>query len=298
MTRYNSPGSTIKLEAAVARRHSPDVAWPTIALTIGLWTALVGATALALAGRIPLLAAAVVNTVAFYAMYTPLHDAIHSAIVPRSRRWRWVNTTIGMAAAAPLWMFFHHHRKSHFIHHARTNRADDTDLYARGGFARVFFVRIPWALANYFNPVELYRDCVALKLSSRDRRLTMALFALHAAIASACLLGGYAQEFVVLWLVPWFVGNLVMLTAFGWAPHHDHSETGRYRDTRIALYPGADFLTLQQNLHLIHHMLPSVPFYRYRATFEELRPILEAHGARIEGFWPAVPGHARAATAG
>jgi hypothetical protein len=29
-----------------------------------------------------------------------------------------------------------------------------------------------------------------------------------------------------------------------------------------------------------------VPFYRYRAVFDELRPTLVQHGARIEGFWP------------
>jgi fatty acid desaturase len=281
--------STIRFEADVARRMTPDVAWPTIGLILGLWVAFVGSTVLAIDGRIPILAAAIVNTIVLYAMYTPLHDAIHTAIVVRSRRWRWVNTAVGMAAAALLWMFFHHHRKSHFIHHAKTNTAEDTDLYARGGFARVFFVQIPWALANYFNPVALYRECVRFGLPRRDRSVTMALFALQSALVVGLNVGGYALEFVVLWLIPWFVGNLVMLTAFGWAPHHDHSERGRYRDTRIALFPGADVLTLQQNLHLIHHMLPSVPFYRYRRTFEALRPTLEAHGARIEGFWPKAP---------
>ena len=40
-------------------------------------------------------------------------------------------------------------------------------------------------------------------------------------------------------------------------------------------------------------MLPSVPFYRYRAVFEAIRPILQSHGARIEGFWPSAPGTAR-----
>ena len=117
----------------------------------------------------------------------------------------------------------------------------------------------------------------------------MALFALYAAVALAVITMGYGLELLVLWFVPWFVGNLLMLTAFGWAPHHDHSETGRYRDTRISLFPGGDFLYLFQNLHLVHHMLPSVPFYRYRAVFDEIRPLLERNGARIEGFWPYSP---------
>lgn len=281
--------STIRIEAEAARRHTPAIAWPTLALLIGLWLAFAGATALALVGAIPLLAAAIVNTIALYAFYTPLHDAIHSAIVTRSKRWRWVNAAVGIAAAAPIFMFFHQHRKSHFVHHARTNRDDDTDLYAKGSFPRVFFVKIPWALINYFNPVLLYRDCLKLGLPASHRRVTMALFAAYAAVVAGAILTGHAYEFVVVWLVPWFLGNLVMLTTFGWAPHHDHAETGRYRDTRIALFRGGDWLLLGQNLHLIHHMLPQVPFYRYRAVFEDIRPILAAHGARIEGFWPFSP---------
>ncbi|MDH3242654.1 MAG: fatty acid desaturase [Alphaproteobacteria bacterium] len=281
--------STIKIEARVARRHSPAVAWPTIVLAIALWLGLVVASYLALRGTLSMAVAAVINMVIVYAIYTPLHDAIHSSIVPRRKGLRWVHAAIGMACAAPLWMFFHHHRKSHFIHHARTNMADDTDLYAKGSFARVFFAQIPWALLTYFNPVRLYKECLRFRLTASERRLTMALFAAYAAAALGVVAAGYGVELVVLWLVPWFVGNLLMLTTFGWAPHHDHSETGRYRDTRISLFPGADLLYLYQNLHLIHHMLPSVPFYRYRAVFDELRPLLEQNGARIEGFWPSSP---------
>ena len=47
---------------------------------------------------------------------------------------------------------------------------------------------------------------------------------------------------LTLWIIPWFVGEHVMEVTFGWFPHHDHSETGRYRDTRISLFPGADLL--------------------------------------------------------
>jgi fatty acid desaturase len=281
--------STIKIEAEVARRHSPAVAWPTIIFLAMLWLTLVVSTWLAINDQLPLLAASMINLVVLYCMYTPLHDAVHSAIVARNPELRWINTALGMAAAAPIWMFFHHHRKSHFLHHAKTNMPEDPDSFAMGGFARVLFIKTPWSLINYFNPVTLYRDCRRLRLGDGERRLTMALFALQALAALAIVFAGYGLELVTLWLVPWFIGVLLMQVSFGWAPHHDHSETGRYRDTRISLFPGADWLLLFQNLHLVHHMLPSVPFYRYRAVFDELRPVLESHGARIEGFWPYSP---------
>jgi beta-carotene hydroxylase len=47
-------------------------------------------------------------------------------------------------------------------------------------------------------------------------------------------------------------------------------------------------LLLGQGYHLIHHMIPSVPWYRYESTFREMRPLLERQCVRIEGFWPAV----------
>lgn len=278
--------STTRFEAEVARRHSPEIAWPTIALALGALALWAVSSVLALDGTIPLLAAMAINTVVMYAIYTPVHDSSHSAIVPRRKNLRWVNVAIGTISALPIFMFFHHHRKSHFIHHARANRPEDPDKFAMGSFAEVFFVKTPWALLNYFNGVALYRDCVALKMPKREIRITMAQYGLLMALLVGLVVAGYGIELLTLWLIPWFVGVLLMQVAFGWFPHHDHSETGRYRDTRISLFPGGDLLYLQQNLHLIHHMLPAVPFYRYRAVFDELRPTLERHGVRIEGFWP------------
>jgi len=91
-----------------------------------------------------------------------------------------------------------------------------------------------------------------------------------------------------LWFVPWWIGQTVMLTFFTWTPHHDHHETGRYRNTRVSLFPFANFMLQGQNYHLIHHMMPAIPYYRYKPVFDELRPVLEARGVRIEGLVPDI----------
>ena len=282
--------STVAQETAAAKRNMPEIAWPTIALAIGLLAGFALSCWAALSNIWPVWASTLANAIILYALYTPVHDAAHSAIVPRIKGLRWVNTAIGMACAAPLWMFFHEHRKAHFRHHAHTNMQDDPDLWAKGSFARVTLIQIPWLLINAFNPVALWRVCGHLRLSTAECLGAMAQFALHCAIVAAIVAAGYGTELVFLWLLPWFVGLHVMQTMFGWAPHHDHSELGRYRDTRIAEFPLGDIVTLQQNLHLIHHMLPAVPWYRYRAVYREIRPILEANNVRIEGFWPSAPG--------
>jgi len=278
--------STISFEADVARRHCPDIAWPTIWLTFGCVSAWLGASALAIEGVIPVWLAMIVNTVALYAIYTPVHDASHGVVVPRNRRLSWVNTVIGTIAGFPIFMFFHTHRKSHFVHHAHTNDPKDPDTFLMGNFWHVVLVKTPWSEFNQLNGWKLWRSCRALRLSGSEKLQTMVQYGLTVAILVGLVVAGFGWELLLLWLIPWFVGENVMQVTFGWFPHHDHSETGRYRDTRIALFPGGDLLLLQQNLHLVHHMLPAVPFYRYRAVFDELRPTLEAHGVRIEGFWP------------
>ena len=42
-------------------------------------------------------------------------------------------------------------------------------------------------------------------------------------------------------------------------------------------------MLLQQDRHLIHHLYPSIPWYRYRAAYRELLPLLREEGAIIAG---------------
>ena len=80
-----------------------------------------------------------------------------------------------------------------------------------------------------------------------------------------------------------FMFILMLNILFQWLPHHPFDHTERYLNTRASLWAGGTFLTLQQNLHLVHHLWPSVPFYNYARLFNRLRPVLKAEGSRIEG---------------
>ena len=278
--------ATLKAEVEVGRRHTPGFAWTTVWLTLGLFAVFAASTYLAASGAIPMILGAAINTVFIYAVYTPVHEAVHGNISSRRGNLRWVDTVFGMAACMPLWLFFHEHRRQHRVHHTRANQDDDPDIYARCSFFAWCLIRLPWALVGYFNPLQLYRNCRAYKVREAETWITMATFAAYALVVIAVIAAGFGYELLILWFLPWWIGQSVMLTFFTWTPHHDHTETGRYRDTRVSLWPGAELLLLAQNLHLIHHMMPAIPYYRYRATFDELRPILERQGVRFEGFWP------------
>jgi beta-carotene hydroxylase len=278
--------STVRQEAEIGRRHAPDFGGRTLLLEAALFILFIASTGLALAGTIPMWLGAVGNTIFIYALYTVVHESVHSNISSRTKSLRWVDTVAGVIACVPLWLHFHQHKRQHMQHHAHTNEETDPDIYAKGSFLGWIFLRAPVALLSYFNPVQQYWDCQRFHCVRHEYVYTFLSFSAYSAIVIGLIAVGYAWEVLVLWFAPWWIGQTVMLTFFTWTPHHDHSETGRYRNTRVSLFPGANFILQGQNYHLIHHMIPSIPYYRYKSTFDEMRPILEQKGVRIEGFLP------------
>lgn len=285
--------STVGLEMEAGKRNTPDFGFPTIILAVSLFVISAIGTWAALSGRISYFSGAVINTVFLYAIYTVVHETVHANISSRRKNLAWLDVVLGTAACIPLWLFFYQHRKQHMVHHVRTNSEEDPDIYARGSFLGWIFMRLPIALISYFNPVALYKECIRFDVPKRQIVATFVTFTIQTLGVIAAITLGYGFELLVLWFIPWWIGQTFMLTLFTWTPHHDHSETGRYRDTRESLFPGANILLLGQNHHLIHHMMPGIPFYRYKRTFNEIRPLLEQNGVRIEGFWPTPDKHQR-----
>jgi beta-carotene hydroxylase len=96
---------------------------------------------------------------------------------------------------------------------------------------------------------------------------------------------GYWREVLMLWLIPHFIATAMIIFFFGYLVH-DPKAMERFRDSRILLFKGKfagtiDQLWFFQNFHLIHHLYPRVPYYKYRKLFNELRPVLEKAGSPI-----------------
>jgi beta-carotene hydroxylase len=279
--------STMALEVAIGRRYSPDVAWPTIRLAVGVYAVLATSIWAAVTGLLPYWSSAAVNAVALYGAYTVVHEAAHNNIVPRQSRLRWLNLVCGVAICPLLWLIFHPHKRSHIVHHTKCNTDVDPDIYARGRFGVVALWRIPLAALGQLNPLSVWRDCRRFELTRPERDISLATYAVYLAIVLGLVAAGCGYEFLVLWFVPWLIGYSVMLVFFTWVPHHPHSETGRYWNTRCSIWPGANLLTQGQHMHLIHHMMPWIPYFQYEAVFREIRPYLTQNGAMIDGFWPS-----------
>jgi fatty acid desaturase len=86
-----------------------------------------------------------------------------------------------------------------------------------------------------------------------------------------------------------WLGSAMLAFAFDWLPHVPHQSRERWQHTRAVLFPKPirglmDQLLLGQSYHLIHHLYPRVPFFRYRAVFVRLRRYLDDNNAPVHEF--------------
>lgn len=278
--------STARQEMEVARRYMPAVAWRTLFLLAGIYAGLAASVYGYATGQIPLWAAALINTVILYGTYTVVHEGVHDNIIPRNYAFKWVNMTAAFLAAYPLLLLIYPHRKSHMLHHTACNTDEDPDIYSRGTFGVVTFWRIPLATLGQLSPIKAYKSCLHFKVTQGQKWFSLATYASFVALAAWIIHKGYGFELLTLWFLSFFFGYGIMLVFFTWVPHHPHTQTGRYRDTRCSLWFGGNLLTQGQNYHLIHHMMPGVPWYNYERVFNDIRPMMEQNNALIDGFWP------------
>jgi fatty acid desaturase len=289
--------STAIDESDVIRRHSGEVAWPTVLLCAGLVTIYVTTIVGWLAGSLPLWIACAITSALSYAFFTVHHDATHKAISGRNARWRWLDPALGTIAGIPLQFSYRGFTAQHLRHHAHTNdRSRDPDAFVIG---TVWTLPLKWIAVVILRTLSSLPYCGPLeaKVTARFapdvpepsprvelemRRNRRAIQIGTGVLLTSIPVGLFAPVFFLWWL-PGRIGTLPLMVFFSWLPHIPFDSTARFLNTRINTFRGSTWLLLHQDRHLIHHLYPSVPWYRYRAVFREVRPLLEAKGARIEG---------------
>ena len=219
-----------------------------------------------------------------YAIYTPLHDAVHGAVTGMSLQRRWINEWSGYVAAHFLGISFTAHRRSHLKHHRSTNHpSEDPDmvLSADNAYQLVlgWLKGVPkeWLFAVSFEhftdaeKVTVRREFIAIVLT----RLTLLVFCADLGVTLLTLLVGQ------------LIGNAVLVTLFAWSVHHPHTEQERMHTTtvyqaRTGLDTVMTLLWGYQNYHAIHHLYPKVPFFRYRRVYKALKPYLVSSGVPVK----------------
>lgn len=267
----------------------PALALPTVALFVGALAVWCAATALAVNGTWPWPITTLVNAVAAFALFTVGHDAAHNTVSTNAA----VNTGIGRIALLTLSpaLGFRAFRYIHMQHHRFTNHDDgrDPDHYTMRGPT--------WQAPLRFLTLDLsYLAWYAPQLRSRppaERRETFAMVVLTiAAIVALIVTGNLLLVGIACWLLPARLAVMLLGWSFDYLPHHELTATpqdDRFRTTRnrIGLERILTPLMLYQNYHLVHHLHPVIPFYRYIAVWRrnedaylEQDPVLSTAGGR------------------
>ena len=154
--------------------------------------------------------------------------------------------------------------------------------------SRVVFLRTLLLL-----PLPIVRLVPAASYTMKKAMMTREEIRVHAITVTALQLAfwiavaaGYATVAVLLYWVPMMIGLVLLNIFFQWLPHVPFDKTDRYGKARVNDWPLGHRILLGQNLHLGHHLWPSVPYYNYRRLNDRLRPQFESAGARLDGFLP------------
>jgi fatty acid desaturase len=282
---------SMKEERAVAIGLSPAIAWPTLRLAVILPHAQAGLIALALTGVVPVWLVILPLGYIHFAYYTLVHESIHGNVVRRAE-YGWVHQLLGWWGALNMMTSYPALRRIHLLHHQHTNTDADPDYNLCHGplwksIGRVVFLRTLLLL-----PLPIVRLVPAAAYTIKSARLKPAEMKIHAITVTALQLAfwvaialGYAKIALFLYWLPMIIGLVLLNIFFQWLPHVPFDKADRYGKARVYL-PAAHRLLLGQNLHLGHHLWPSVPFFNYRRLNDRLRPQYESAGARLDAYLP------------
>jgi beta-carotene hydroxylase len=269
------------------RQLRVPVAWPTILLCSAVLCAYGITTYAAFTGQIPASLAVVINALLVYLAYTPLHEACHGNIFEQpSPRNQILTRVIGVFASAPMMHNFSLHQTTHLSHHRHLNDPHhDADHWVNGGNALSIFLRLSTVVVSHYAAgLRINRDTKAGRLAIRRGLSENAIWV---AIMIGLSLAGYGQEVLLFIFLPAILGQIILAFTFDWIVHYPYDGDNRFRTTNAFLPKNpamarlAYILTCGQNLHLMHHLYPWVPFYRYAAAMRRTEPHLKDNAARI-----------------
>lgn len=212
-----------------------------------------------------------INVLALHMVGTVIHDASHNA----AHRDRVINAMLGHGSALMLGFAFPVFTRVHIQHHAHVNDPDnDPDHFVSTGGPL-------WLIAARF----FYHEVFFFKRRLWRKYELLEWFLSRLFVASivyiACQYGflGYILNF---WFCPALVVGLALGLFFDYLPHRPFKERDRWKNARV--YPSRilNILILGQNYHLIHHLWPSIPWYKYQAAYRATQPLLEEKGCHLK----------------
>ncbi len=255
---------------------------PTLCLLLGCFASF-GLSAYGMVeGWMPIPLGMIINGLAIYGAFTPLHDGTHRAI----SRNPLVNDVIGTASGQLLLPGFEVaiYRILHLAHHKSTgeHREDPDEPATRSPSGFLLFGVFP----------ELYWVHWYLKRwsqwSTAQNARVLLGFCLMVGWYAIWIASPWTLEWLLIWWIPQRIGSVLVVYAFAYIQHPPGVKQREYpiRATGI-LRPNKWLgpLMLGQNAHLIHHLYPQIPWYRLEAGWRATEAELVRRAPPIRGYW-------------
>lgn len=229
-------------------------------------------------GHIDLLTAFLCNIVLGYLVFTPLHEASHGNIAGSNSDLKWLDKIIGEISGALLFAPFLMFKILHLRHHSRTNdKKDDPDYWVANKSIILTLLSALTIMPHYyynaiFNPTS--------RIKSELKKTLMIKAVMIVLVVIVCIVTNDLSV-LVLWPLSAIMSFFILALVFDWLPHHPYKSTERYYDTRIFNYSFLTPFLLFQNYHLIHHLYPRIPWYRYKKAFIEIESDLRERKVSI-----------------
>jgi len=257
----------------------PTVEWPTVALIVSIYGSFLGLTYFHEAVPLWLWLPLAAWTSAWWG--SAQHEILHG----HPTRLRGLNTAL---ATPPLWLWlpFECYRRSHFTHHhdeRLTDPLDDPesrywtpDGWQELGAVGRLLVRLQanllgrLVLGPIWSPGRFWREEIS-RIRAGDR-LHRRIWAWHALWVALLLTWVLIVCRVPLW--QYFLGfvylgtSLSLVRSFAEHKARDHVEQ---RTAIVENSPIFGLLFLHNNLHVVHHRWPTLPWYRIPRAYAENR---------------------------
>ena len=281
MTRALVLGATRDVRPAPAPLKAalrvPVLAWPTLLLTALAFSAWGLAVWSVATDRLAMGWGMLLSTAALYVLFTPMHDAAHQSI----SRSGWVNGLIGRLCCTAMLGVFVGFRYIHLEHHRHTNEVGkDPDLWSGQGPRWTLPLR--WLTQDLYYHVYFAKKIAARPTAERWEVVLTATLLIGGVVA--LLSSPWAWWTLCLWIVPLKLAFTLLSFSFDYLPHIPHqipASVDPYRATLARPHPVLRWLLLQQNLHVVHHLHPAAPFYRYAEIWRLRREALIAKGVQV-----------------
>jgi len=220
------------------------------------------------------------------------HEILHG----HPTRSRALNTAL---ATLPIWLWlpFERYRQSHLTHHRDERLTDPLDdpesrywtpdgwrelgpvgqalVRAQATLIGRLTIGPMWSIARF-----LIADARALRAGDRDKA---AIWAWHALWTSLLLIVAIGVAGLPLW--QYLLGFVYLGTAIAlirsFAEHRAHDAVEK-RTAIVEKAPLFGLLFLNNNLHVVHHAFPAVPWYRIPRLYRDNRAaVLETNGGLV-----------------